>query len=466
MKKFLGLAVFAMAVCAGAMSFYSGGGDASTDAGQTWAGPQAFTNAANTFTGTNIQASAIGWGNLNTENYDDASAQIIFGTSLLSADGTIHTPSLFTLTDGSGQLNPNAAWDAGGNLYINHLEVATGTSVGEGSIMIGDFGYHTGDWQLFSATNGIFTMTRANDEIKPNDTNTVFTLTPSGTLSVSNFIGKFTGDGSGLTGLPGGGSGGGTTIPTNTWWVSIDGNPFGSPATGIPMGDVAHTVKTNITLAIVSVLTNGGTVFIGPGTFPPVSTTRFVQNSTNFAGTNQLTIIGSGQTEPNTNYSQILDNGQYTVVVGPMYFNRPNVSLANFNIDSGKVECTNYFSGAATDGVQFYSPNQLGWTTNVLNRNIKIKNMTVLGYQTNSPNHDVLFENVYDGTLENIHTYLNSAGIIIKGYRVTGHDLVARGHSSYAFIIKANNYAAPALNDPFSFAVSGCAAGNITLEHV
>lgn len=204
MKKFLALAFAAVALTAGAMSFYSGGGggDASTDAGQTWAGAQIFTNAANSFIGTNVQAAAISWGNLTDEIFDDSSGQLLVGNADLSADGALHTPWLNIQNDGSGSFNSHAMWDPAGNFDLNQIIAENGFRASEGGLQIFDYGENSGDWFFFSKTNGLFTMSRENDNFNPTDTNTVFTLTPSGTLSVSNFIGKFTGDGSTLTGIP------------------------------------------------------------------------------------------------------------------------------------------------------------------------------------------------------------------------------------------------------------------------
>ena len=204
MKKFLALAFAAVALTAGAMSFYSGGGggDASTDAGQTWAGAQIFTNAANSFIGANVQAAAISWGNLTNEIYDDSSGQLLVGTACLSADGALHTPWLNIQNDGSGSFNSHTWWDSAGNIDLNQITAENGFRASEGGLQIFDYGENSGDWFFFSKTNGLFTMSRENDNFNPTDTNTVFTLTQSGTLSVSNFIGKFTGDGSTLTGIP------------------------------------------------------------------------------------------------------------------------------------------------------------------------------------------------------------------------------------------------------------------------
>ncbi|HEX3627440.1 MAG TPA: hypothetical protein VH280_18695 [Verrucomicrobiae bacterium] len=265
-----------------------------------------------------------------------------------------------------------------------------------------------------------------------------------------------------------------TVNTPNVYWCSTDGDLTNFDPS-IPQPFTAHCATNNLTWCFEQVSNTGGTIYMGYGTF--LSPNAFnsgnvpspdTPHRTNFLGTNQVNLIGSGMpgfalgdtaknTFSRTNFATILDT--------TLAFNRPNILFRNFGVDCGPNVCTALNSGNPMDCVTVATVEQEFWTTNTVNENVRAYDIICLGDEITSPNHGFLAENVLHGDFGNIWCYKNEAGMVIKGWDITLHGLHSYGHSSYALIIKDNDYASPGARDGLATGGVG-GSGNIHCDGV
>lgn len=178
-----------------------------------------------------------------------------------------------------------------------------------------------------------------------------------------------------------------------------------------------------INAALDALGANGGRVFIGMGTFAPVTRSK-IMDYTKFYGSGRPTSYG------NTHLG-----GSGTVIQGPFTHFKNGIELHDLGIDSGPNVCTALYGGVAQEGIV------VGEVTPVdghLVIGIVLSNVAAMCQSASAAVHAMLLESVTGATGNNLTTYYGIHGISIKALHSTFTNLQSYGSANDNVIIKCD----------------------------
>ena len=220
-----------------------------------------------------------------------------------------------------------------------------------------------------------------------------------------------------------------------------------------------------IDAALDALPASGGVVKIGIGSFNSPTPSK-IKSNTSFIGSkepaiNSTVTISAPNTRPTITAPTALING--TILTGEFSaLDKTNITVEKLGIDVGKTWIDTFNGGVTVGGLVIAST-----TTTSPIKNIKVNNVTVLGYSPTTAQHCMLFENVVNSTFTNLTTYYHVHGVAIKGLSLLIDGINSYSHNNDGLIIKSDIYA-PTRDVEISnvniTSLSGYESGGIILE--
>ena len=220
-----------------------------------------------------------------------------------------------------------------------------------------------------------------------------------------------------------------------------------------------------IDAALDALPAGGGVIKIGVGSFSSPDQTK-IKSNTAFIGSkepviNSTVTISAPNTRPTISAPTALING--TILTGGfLALNKSNITVQNLGIDVGKTWVDTFNGGVTVEGLVIASI-----TATAPVKNITVNNVTALGYSPATAQHCMLFENIIDSKFNNLTTYYNVHGVVIKGLSVNVDGINAYSHKDNGLIIKSDMYASTrdvSVNNVNISSLSGYEGGGIILE--
>ena len=253
-----------------------------------------------------------------------------------------------------------------------------------------------------------------------------------------------------------------TALGTNniaTAYVETNGNDA--------TAQIGNSRKAYLTIdaALDALPAGGGVIKIGVGSFSSPATAK-IKSNTAFIGSkepavNSIVTISTPNTRPTITSPTALING--TILTGEFSaLNKSNITVQNLGIDVGKTWVDTFNGGVPVGGLVIAS---IIATAPV--KNITVNNVTVLGYSATASQHCMLFENIIYSKFNNLTTYYNVHGVVIKGLSINVDGINAYSHNNDALIIKSDIYAPTrdvSVNNVNISSLSGYEGGGIILE--
>lgn len=166
----------------------------------------------------------------------------------------------------------------------------------------------------------------------------------------------------------------------------------------------------------------GGAVYIGVGTFPPVTRAK-IKDYTKFFGSGKPQSIGNSH----------LEGG--TVIQGPLASFSSYVEFHDLGVDSGSNVCTALYAGVAQDGL---SVNNLIPSLAEVVTGIVVSNVSAICQSDNAAVHCVLIESATDVTVSNITTTFGTHGVALKATFASLSNIRSYGSANDNMIIKSD----------------------------
>ena len=253
-----------------------------------------------------------------------------------------------------------------------------------------------------------------------------------------------------------------TALGTNniaTAYVETNGNDA--------TAQIGNSRKAYLTIdaALDALPAGGGVIKIGVGSFSSPDQTK-IKSNTAFIGSkepviNSTVTISAPNTRPTISAPTALING--TILTGGfLALDKSNITVENLGIDVGKT-WVDTFNGGVPVGVLVIA----SVTATAPIKNITVNNVTALGYSPATSQHCMLFENIIDSKFNNLTTYYNVHGVVVKGLSVNVDGINAYSHNNDALIIKSDIYAPTrdvSVNNVNISSLSGYEGAGIILE--
>jgi len=222
-------------------------------------------------------------------------------------------------------------------------------------------------------------------------------------------------------------------------YVDINGNN----ATAI-LGNIRKPFLT-IDAALDALPATGGVVKIGIGTFNSPVLAKVKDN---------VSFLGNGKPTPNLTVTYIDEITKPTItsptyLIGGTILNgkfdvslKNNIKVKDLGVDVGKAWVDTFNGGVAVDG--FVSAQDTSFPsqpTSPQTKGLVLENIAVLGYSATSLYHNTLVENAFSPQINNLSTYYNTYGLVLKSAGANIVNFDGHGHGGDAIIVKADTYA-------------------------
>lgn len=216
-------------------------------------------------------------------------------------------------------------------------------------------------------------------------------------------------------------------IFTTTSDVTVDNGSFVRP-------DWFGMAAGNIRLAVEALPASGGIVRLANKRYQPSYSLDSIGLGAGieFLAKPNVSIIGERTPQPSSDYST-LEGG--TIINGPLQVSADGFFIDKVGMDSGQVVCDALWASATPDAFAFI---KFGGEPD--RRDLRIGEISGLGYAVSSPSHGVLIESVTGVQFGSISAYRCGHGVVIKGQRVIGDRVYAVGNGIDGLIIKSNAY--------------------------
>jgi hypothetical protein len=185
---------------------------------------------------------------------------------------------------------------------------------------------------------------------------------------------------------------------------------------------------------------DGGTVFLGPGTWQSGYGAGSVIIKPNVG------IFGSGMPSYNSNYTALVGG---TIILGtlPVTTGADHFELYDLGIDVGSDYVNAFLGGVATDGLEIANVGQVVGAAPI--QSPVIENVACLGFSFYAQDHCMLVENVNQALIQNVQAVYNCHGFVLKGTNSVVNGVFSRGHGVDSVLVKSDFYA-PSSSDTLS----------------